>query len=51
MVPKVENLSAIQETLVDPWVGKNDWRKEWQLIAIILPGKLHKQKSLDGYSL
>ena len=34
----------------DPWVGKIPWRKEWQLTPVFLPGKLHRQRSLVGYS-
>ena len=25
----VKNLPAVQETWVDPWVGKMPWRREW----------------------
>ena len=35
---------------MDPWVGKNPWRREWQPTAVFLPGKFHGQRSLVGYS-
>ena len=34
----------------DPWSGKIPWRRKWQPIPVILPGKSHGQKSLVGYS-
>ena len=34
----------------DPWLGKIPWRREWQPIPVILPGKSHGQRSLAGYS-
>ena len=33
-----------------PWVGKIPWRRKWQPIPVILPGKSHGQRSLAGYS-
>ena len=35
----------------DPWVGKIPWRRKLQPTPVFLPGKLHGQKSLVGYSL
>ena len=32
------------------WVGKDTWRRKWQLTPVFLPGKLHRQRSLVGYS-
>ena len=32
------------------WVGKIPWRRTWQPIPVFLPGKLHGQRSLAGYS-
>ena len=40
----------MRETWVQPLVRKIPWRKEWQLIPVFLPGKLHGQRSLMGYS-
>ena len=34
----------------DPWVGKIPWRRAWQPTPVFLPGKLHGQRSLAGYS-
>ena len=36
--------------VLDPWVGKILWRREWQPIPVFLPGKFHGQRSLAGYS-
>ena len=32
-------------------VGKMPWRREWQTTPIFLPGQVHGQRSLVGYSL
>ena len=34
----------------DPWVGKIPWRRAWQPTPVILPGELHRQRNLRGYS-
>ena len=34
----------------NPWIGKIPWRMKWQPTSVFLPGKLHGQKSLVGYS-
>ena len=34
----------------DPWVGKTPWRRKWQPTPVVLPGKFHGQRSLEGYS-
>ena len=34
----------------NPWVGKIPWRRAWQPTPIFLPGELHGQRSLVGYS-
>ena len=31
-------------------VGKIPWRREWQPTQVFLPGELHGQRSLVGYS-
>ena len=46
----VKNLSAMQKTWFDPWVGKIPWRRNWQPTAVFLPGEFHGQRSLAGYS-
>ena len=33
--------------LIDPWVGKIPWRREWQTTPVFL--KSHRQRSLVGY--
>ena len=33
----------------DPWVGKTAWRRKWLPTPVFLPGKLHGQRSLEGY--
>ena len=33
-----------------PWVGKIPWRRKWQSIPVLLPGKSHGQRSVVGYS-
>ena len=45
-----KNLSAMQETRVDPWVGKVPWRRAWQPTRVFLPGESHRQRRLAGYS-
>ena len=34
----------------NPWVGKISWRREWLPTPVFLPGELHAQRSLLGYS-
>ena len=34
----------------DPWFEKIPWRRKWQPTPVFLPGKLHGQRSLVGYS-
>ena len=31
---------------LDPWVGKNPWRRSWQHTPVSLPGELHAERSL-----
>ena len=33
-----------------PWVGKIAWSRKWQPTPVFLSGKLHGQRSLEGYS-
>ena len=46
----VKNLSAMQETGFDPWVGTIPWRRAWQPTPVFLPGESHGQRSLVDYS-
>ena len=34
----------------DLWLGKIPWRRAWQSIPVLLPGKSHGQRSLVGYT-
>ena len=34
----------------DPWVGEISLRRKWQPTPVFLPGELHGQRSLVGYS-
>ena len=36
--------------MFDPWVGKIPWSRKWQPTPVFLPGELHGQRSLAGYS-
>ena len=35
---------------IDPWVGKIPWRGNWQPTLVLVPGKIHEQRSLVGYN-
>ena len=37
----VKNLSAVQDTGFDPWVGKIPWRKEQLPTPVFWPGEFH----------
>ena len=41
----VKNLPAMQETQVDPWVGKILWRREWLPTPAFLPEEFHGQRA------
>ena len=34
----------------DPWVGKIPWSRKWHPLQYSVPGKVHGQRSLAGYS-
>ena len=44
----VKNLPVMQETRLDPWVGKIPWKKKWLPTPVFLPGKSYGQRSLVG---
>ena len=46
----VKNLPAVQETWVDPWVGKISWRREKLPTPVFLPREFHGQKSRMSFS-
>ena len=33
-----------------PWVGKIPWRRKWQPTPVFLPGEIHGQRGLVGYT-
>jgi len=45
----VKNLPAMQETWVDPWVGKSSWRRERLPIPVFWPGEFHGLYSPWGH--
>ena len=45
-----KNLSAMEETQLQSQVGKIPWSREWKPPPVFLPGELHGQRSLAGYS-
>ena len=46
----IKNLPAKQETQVWSLGQEDPQRRKWQPTAVVLPGKSHGQKSLEGYS-
>ena len=44
----VKNLPAVQETWVQPWVGKIPWRREQLPIPVFWPGEFHRLYSTWG---
>ena len=44
-------VQEVQETQGGPWARKVLWSRKWQSASIILPKKLHGQRSLVSYSL
>ena len=36
--------------MLNPWVGKISWRREWQPTPVFLPREFHGQRSLLDYS-
>ena len=37
LVQMVKNLPAMQETQLDPWIGKIPWRRKWLPNPVFLP--------------
>ena len=46
----VKHPAAIRWPGLNPWLGKNSWRRKWRPTPVLLPGKFHGQRSLVGYS-
>ena len=42
--------SSVVKNLLDPWVRKIPWTREWQPTPVFFPGQSHIQRSLAGYS-
>ena len=42
--------SSCRRYRLDLWVGKIPWSKSWQPTPVLLPGKFHGQRSLEGCS-
>ena len=49
MAQRLKHLPAMQETWVQPLVGKIPWRRNWQPTTVFLPGKSHGWRSLVAY--
>ena len=45
-----KNLSVMQGTWVNHWVGKIPWRREWLPTPAFLPDEFYGQRSQAGYS-
>ena len=33
----------------EPWVREMPWGRKWQSTPVFVPGKYHRQRSLEGY--
>ena len=44
------NAGDARDTGFNPWVRKILWSRKWQPTPVFLPGKLHGQRILTGYS-
>ena len=44
------NIGYVKRCGFDPWVGKILWSRKGQPTPVFLPGKLHGQRNLVGYS-
>ena len=45
-----ESICQCRRHKFDPQVRKISWQRKWQPAPVFLPGKLHGQRSLVGYS-
>ena len=45
----VKNLPSSAGDLVNPWIGKSPWRREWLPTPVFLPREFHGQRTLAGY--
>ena len=37
--------------MIDPWVGKIPWKREWQPAPVFLPGEFHGEESGEPQSM
>ena len=37
------------EESINPWIRKITWRRKWQPTPVIMPGRSHGERSLEGY--
>ena len=51
MAQTVKNLPPMQEAQIQSLDWKDSWRREGQPTLVFLPGELHGERSLLGYSL
>ena len=35
----------------DPWIGKIPWKREWLPTLVFLPGEIHGERDLVGYTV
>jgi len=47
----IKRLSTMRDTWVWALRWEDPWRRKWQSTPVLLPGKSHGQRSLEGYSL
>ena len=45
-----ESACQFRRLRFNPWVRKVPWRRKWQPTPVFLPGKCHRERSLEGYS-
>ena len=50
MAQLVKNTPANAREVGSVLSGEDPWRRKWQATLVILPGELHGQRSLAGYS-
>ena len=46
----VKNMTAVEATGFDSWVGKIHWRRKRLPTPVFLPGEFHEQRNLAGNS-
>ena len=49
VVQMIRNHLQCRRPGFDSWVGKNPWRRAWQLTPVFLAEEFHGQRSLEGY--